>query len=217
MANLRIDTTLAREAQAGEPSPQWQEVQTPTTPRTKERVSSTANALLPHVRRGNSDKSPLAASNSETLQQTLKALHESKKLLSTSLDRLRRRQMPPPTSFKQTQGRTESQGGLKKVVKSFSGRGRSSTMDKDAGDNMQRSRTFMDDSDEEETDTAAFYTDETCDHMFQLRDVLKVSLSRGWDIFSSEYVHVPSWSCTLYTNLSQRYDRRAPSSRFLLI
>ena len=138
MANLRIDTTLAREAQAGEPSPQWQEVQTPTTPRTKERVSSTANALLPHVRRGNSDKSPLAASNSETLQQTLKALHESKKLLSTSLDRLRRRQMPPPTSFKQTQGRTESQGGLKKVVKSFSGRGRSSTMDKDAGDNMQR-------------------------------------------------------------------------------
>ncbi|KAI0093920.1 hypothetical protein BDY19DRAFT_989447 [Irpex rosettiformis] len=182
MASLRIDTGLARDA--GEPSPQ--EARTPTTPKTRERVLSTTNALLPHIRRGNSDKSPLAQSNSETLQQTLKARHESKQLLSTSLDRLRKRQMPPHADPQQSQGRTEPQRGLGKVVKSFSGRGRSNTTDISAEASIQRSRTFMDDSDEEETDTAAFYTDETCDHMVQLRDVLKVSLSRGWDVFSAD-------------------------------
>lgn len=183
MASLRIDTGLAKEA--GEPA---QEIRTPTTPKTRERVINTTNALLPHIRRGNSDKSPLAASNSETLQQTLKARHESKKLLATSLDRLRRRQMPPPANIEHNNNRTEAPRGLGQVVKSFSNRGRVGSVDITAEGGIRRSKTVIDDSDDEEADNAAFYTDETCDYMFQLRDVLKVSLSRGWDVFSPEYV-----------------------------
>jgi hypothetical protein len=184
-SNLRIDTTFPIDTS----EPSSQDARTPTTPKTRERVLSATHGLLPHIRRGNSDKLPLAQSNSETLQGTLKAQHESKKLLSTALERLQKRELPP-AGTQSGHSRTDSGRGLGSIVKSFSAKsGRPGNMDVSAAEgSIQRSKTFMDESDEEETNTAVFYTDETCDHMFQLRDILKVSLQHGWDVFSIRFV-----------------------------
>ena len=35
---------------------------------------------------------------------------------------------------------------------------------------------------------STFYTDDTCELMSQLRDILKVSLAQGWDVFTPECV-----------------------------
>ncbi|KAI0703614.1 hypothetical protein BC835DRAFT_1483812 [Cytidiella melzeri] len=180
-STLRIDTKLSKDAD--EPSPQ--DARVPTTPTTRERVLSTTHGLLPHLRRGNSVKSPLAPSNSETLQGTLKARHESKKLLSTALERLQRRDMPP-SGVHLGSSRVNSQRRLGAVMKSIASKGKPSEADAPVDSSVQRSKTFMDDSDEEEANSAVFYTDETCDHMFQLRDILKVSLLHGWDVFSPD-------------------------------
>lgn len=180
------------------------------TPTFRERTISISHGILPNLRRGHSDKSPLIPSNSETLQGSMKAQHESKKLLSIALGRLHRRQMPPKQS-KEKHSRTESKGGLSAVVRSVGGRGRSGDGRANVqGDGEQRSKTFVqEDNDDEGVDDAAFHTDETCDLMFQLRDVLKISLLQGWDVFGPECVIVlPHTNTSTHTKKSlQRVPR----------
>lgn len=181
---LRIDTKLTTDSR--EPKSPVSAI----TPTLRERTVSISQGLLPTLRRGHSEKSPLIPSNSEKLHESVKAQHESKKLLSTALNRLHHRQRPP-TQASDKHSRSGSQSGLSAVVRSISGKAR--IEDEDVGtqlDGEQRSRTFIkEESDDEGVYDAVFYTDETCDLMFQLRDVLKISLQRGWDVFSAEYVN----------------------------
>lgn len=159
----------------------------PTTPTTRERAISISHNILPVLRRTNVEKSPLLdTSNSETLQATVKLRQESKKLLALAIARLQKREMPP-TAYQEGIRPSGSQRGLSAVVRTVTGRGRASLSGNSAEGGEQRTKTFiMDDSDDETADDSAFYTDNSCDLMVGLRDVLKISLLQGWDLFTHE-------------------------------